>query len=136
MEPNKVSGAIINAAIKVHTTLGPGLLESAYEACLAHELRKAGLKVETQILLPVIYDGVAIDAAYTIDLLVEDMVIVELKAVEELLPVHEAQLRTYLRLSQKRLGLIINFNVPSLKTGIRRMVKSSSGHSDEGGALK
>ena len=124
MDVNQVSGAIVNAAMKVHTALGPGLLESAYEACLLHELRQLGMKAEAQVSLPVAYDGVKIDVGYRIDLLVEDAVIVELKAVETLLPIHEAQLLSYLKLSGKRVGLLINFNVPHLKDGIRRMVNN------------
>ncbi len=107
--------------MKVHSALGPGLLESAYESCLVHELRKMGLAVLTQITLPLKYDGVLIDAGYRIDILVDDSVIVELKAVEKILPIHEAQLLSYLKLSNKTLGLLINFNVVHLKDGIKRM---------------
>lgn len=121
MDINEVSGAVLDAAMKVHSVLGPGLLESAYEACLAHELRKRGHKVGTQVLLPINYDGVHIDAGYRLDLLVDDTVIVELKAVEALVPIHQAQLLTYLKLSGHKLGLLINFNVPHLKNGIKRM---------------
>ena len=124
MELNKVSGMIIDSAMKVHTSLGPGLLESAYEACLKHELTKRGIKVRTQVSLPVIYDNVTIDAGYRIDLLVEDSVIVELKAVEQLNSIHDAQLLTYLKLSNKKLGLLINFNVLRLKQGIKRLVNN------------
>ena len=120
MELNQISGAVIEASIKVHKVLGPGLLESAYEVCLLHELRKAGLRVERQVPLRVVYDNVRLDAGYQLDLLVEDRVMVELKAVEKLLPIHEAQLLTYLRLANKKLGLLINFNVRLLKHGIRR----------------
>jgi GxxExxY protein len=121
MDINKVSGMIIAAAMKVHSALGPGLLESSYEACLLHELRKSNVKVLSQVSLPVFYDGVEIDAGYRIDLMVENRVIVELKAVEKLLPVHEAQILSYLKLSGKTLGLLINFNVVHLKNGIKRM---------------
>jgi GxxExxY protein len=121
MEINKISGSIIDAAMKVHTVLGPGLLESAYESCLIHELRKAGLKIESQVALPVVYDGVKIDAGYRIDMMVEDCIIVELKAVEKVLPIYEAQLLSYLKLSKKSLGLLINFNVVHLRDGIKRM---------------
>ena len=121
MDINKLSGLIIEAAMRVHTALGPGLLESAYESCLLHELRKIGLTVLSQIMLPLEYDGVVIDAGYRIDLLVADSVIVELKAVEKILPIHEAQLISYLKLSNKSLGLLINFNVVHLKDGIKRM---------------
>ena len=119
---NRVSGAIVDAAMNVHSVLGPGLLESAYEACLAHELRSRGLQVATQVGLPVVYEGVRLDLGYRIDLLVENAVIVEIKAVEAIAPIHEAQLLSYLKLSGKRVGLLINFNVLHLKDGIKRMV--------------
>ncbi len=122
MELNDISGQIINCAIKVHKTLGPGLLESTYEVCLLHELRKSGLRVESQLVLPIVYDEILIEAGYRIDLMVEDSVVIELKSIEGLLPIHEAQLLTYLKLSRKKLGLLINFNVPLLKNGIKRMV--------------
>jgi GxxExxY protein len=122
MELNQISGAIIDSAMKVHTALGPGMLESAYEVCLIHELRKRGLDVQSQLALPVVYDGVKLDAGYRIDLLVENAVIVELKAVEKLLPIHEAQLLSYLKLSDKRLGLLLNFNVVHFRDGIKRIV--------------
>jgi GxxExxY protein len=122
MEINQVSGLIIDAAMKVHSALGPGLLESAYEACLIYELRKRGMKVESQVTLPVLYDEVKIDAGYRIDLMVNDAVIVELKTVERLLPVHQAQLLSYLKLSGKRAGLLINFHIPHLRDGIKRLV--------------
>ena len=108
--------------MKVHTALGPGLLESAYEACLLYELRKRGLKVYAQVALPVVYEAVRLDAGYRIDLLVEDAVVVELKAVEKLLPIHEAQILSYLKLSGKKVGLLLNFNVLHLKDGIKRVV--------------
>ena len=122
MEINDITGAIVDAAMKVHTALGPGLLESAYEACLVYELRKRGLRVLTQVELPIIYEDVKIDAGYRLDLLVEDSVIVELKAVEALIPIFEAQLLSYLKLSNKRVGLLINFHTLHLKDGIKRMV--------------
>lgn len=122
MEVNQVSGAVVDAAMKVHSELGPGLMESAYEGCLKHELLKRGLKCLSQVEMPLQYDGVEIDLGYKLDLLVEDVVIVELKAVERVLPVHEAQLLSYLKLSGKRVGLLINFNVPHLKNGIKRFV--------------
>ena len=124
MEINEISGQIIDAAMKVHSALGPGLLESAYEACLIHELRKRGLHVESQAPLPVTYDGLTLDVGYRIDLLVEQAVIVELKAIERIAPIHEAQLLSYLRLSKRQLGLLINFNVPHLREGIKRMVNN------------
>ncbi len=124
MELNKISGLIIDSAIKVHTLLGPGLLESAYEACLKHELSNRGLKVIAQLSLPVSYDGMTIDTGYRLDLLVEDSVIIEIKAVEQLMQIHDAQLITYLKLSDKKLGLLINFNVTRLKHGIKRLVNN------------
>ncbi len=122
MRKNEVSGIIVDAALKVHSALGPGLLESAYETCLMHELRKRGLTVEAQVPLPVIYDGVRLECGYKLDLLVENAVIVELKAVENVLPVHKAQLLSYLRLSGKQLGLLLNFCAPLMKNGIYRIV--------------
>jgi GxxExxY protein len=119
---NQVTAAIVNSAMKVHSLLGPGLLESAYDACLAHELRKRGFHVETQVGLPVVYDGEKLDLGYRIDLLVENLVIVEIKCVDAIHPVHEAQLLSYLRLSGKNVGLLINFHVARLKDGIKRMV--------------
>ncbi len=121
MELNEISGQIVDAAMKVHSALGPGLLENAYEACLEHELNKRGLRVERQVGLPVVYDGVQIDLGYRLDLVVEGAVIVELKSVEKVAPIHEAQLLSYLKPSSKKLGLLINFNVLHLKDGIKRM---------------
>lgn len=119
---NDLTGQIIGAAMRVHSALGPGLMESAYQACLVHELKKEGLKVKSEVILPVIYDDVKMDLGYRLDLLVEDQVIVELKAVDKTLPIHEAQLITYLKLSKKKIGLLINFNVLHLRDGIiRRM---------------
>jgi GxxExxY protein len=120
-ERNEITGKIIDAAMRVHSKLGPGLLESAYEACLAYELRKRGLKVLTQVGLPVTYDEVQLDVGYRIDLLVEDEIIVELKAVDEIAPIHQAQLLSYLKLSGRKIGLLLNFNVRRLKNGIHRM---------------
>jgi GxxExxY protein len=113
---------IVDAAYKVHKELGPGLLESVYEACLTHELTKRGLKVDTQIELPVHYETVRLDIGFRLDLLVENEIIVELKAVETMIPLFEAQLLTYLKLTGKRLGLLINFNVPLIKNGIKRLI--------------
>ena len=124
MEINKISGIIIDSAMKVHTALGSGLLESAYEACLKYELTKRNLKVVSQVGLPITYDDVTIDIGYRLDLLVEDTVIIELKAVERLNTIHEAQLLSYLKLSDKKLGLLINFNVIRLKHGIKRLVNN------------
>ncbi len=119
---NRITGAVISAAMKVHSHLGPGLLESAYEACLAHELRKQGLEVAQQVGLPVIYDGERIDLGYRIDLVVEGLIVVEIKCVEAINPVHQAQLLSYIRLSRRHIGLLINFHVAHLRDGIKRMV--------------
>jgi len=121
---NRISGDILSAAIKVHTLLGPGLLESAYEACLEHELRRRQHEVRRQVTLPVTFEGVRIDLGYRLDMLIHDQVIVELKACEALLPIHKAQLTSYLRLSGRHLGLLINFHVARLKDGIVRQVNS------------
>ena len=112
---------VVDAAYKIHTKLGPGLLESAYEACLAYELTKRGYQVERQKPQPVIYDGLEIEVGYRLDILVNGEVILELKSVEQVLPIHHAQLMTYVKLSGKTLGLLINFNVPVIKQGIRRV---------------
>jgi GxxExxY protein len=119
---NAVSRLVLDAAMKVHTTLGPGLLESTYEACLAQELKNAGVSVQTQVPLPVVYDGLKLEIGYRIDLLVDDLVVVEVKSIEVLAPIHQAQVLTYLRLSGRSLGLLINFNVAHLKDGIKRFV--------------
>jgi GxxExxY protein len=121
MQINEISGQIVDAAIKVHTALGPGLLESTYEACLMYELRKRGLPVQNQVPLSVRYDEVVIEVGYRIDLLVADVVIVELKSVDAVTPIHKAQLLSYLKLSGKTIGLLINFNVELLNHGITRM---------------
>ena len=113
---------IIGAAIEVHRALGPGLLESAYESCLTYEIAHRGLKVEQQKPLPVVYKEVSLDAGYRLDLLIEESVIVELKAVEALTPLHKAQLLSYLKLSGLKLGLLINFNVQILRNGIQRVI--------------
>ena len=113
---------IIGAAIEVHRNLGPGLLESAYEECLCHELHLRGLDCKRQVPLPLLYKGLKLECGYKIDLIVRDEVVLELKAVERLLPIHEAQLLTYLKLTGKRVGLLINFNVPLLTQGIIRRV--------------
>ena len=119
---NHITETIIGAAIEVHRALGPGLLESAYEACLTFELAQRGLKVERQKPLPVVYREVKLDCGYRLDLLVEEAVIVEVKAIDRLAPIHQAQLLSYLRLSGCKVGLLINFNVKMLKNGIRRVV--------------
>ena len=113
---------IVSSAIEVHRQLGPGLLESAYEEALCHELHSRGLCFQRQVHLPLVYKGIRLDCGYQIDLLVENEVLVELKAVESVLPVHEAQLLTYMRLAHKTVGLLINFNVPALRQGIIRRV--------------
>jgi GxxExxY protein len=121
-EINKISGQVVDAAMDVHTELGPGLLESAYEICLTHELNQRGLKVERQLPVPVLYKGQKLEMGFRIDLLVEKCLIVELKAVDEILPIHEAQILTYLKLTKNRVGLILNFNVTSMKKGIKRII--------------
>ena len=121
MNAQQVSRAIVTAAMKVHTKLGPGLLESTYEACLAYELRKTGIRCET-----VVYDGMKLDVGYRIDLLAQDLVIVELKSVEAISPIHQAQIISYLKLSNRSLGLLINFNVVHLKDGIKRFVNGTA----------
>src|SRR5271157_2374759 len=119
---DEISHRIIGAAIEVHRHLGPGLLESAYQSCLAFELKQLGLKVEEQKPLPVVYKQVKLECGYRLDLVVEDEIIVEIKAVEKLVPIHEAQLLSYLRLAKKRVGLLMNFHVPVLKNGLKRIV--------------
>ena len=118
----RTSGAVVDAAIKVHTALGPGLLESAYHACLAHEFRRRGFTVRCQVPLPVAYDGIRLDVGYRIDMVVNEDVVAELKAVSKIAPIHEAQLLSHLKLSGFRIGLLINFHVVRLKEGIKRMV--------------
>ena len=122
MSENEISRLIIGYAIEVHKQLGPGLLESAYQECLYYELKKAKLKVEKQVALPIIYKEMRLDHGYRIDLLVEDKVVVELKVVDAIIDVHEAQILTYLKLGDYKLGLLINFNVKLLKNGIKRFV--------------
>jgi len=120
METNLITREIIRCAIDVHKTLGPGLLESAYEECLVYELRKAGLSLERQISIPVIYQEIKLDCGYRIDILVENSIIIELKTVETFAPVHEAQVLTYMKFAKKEIGLLMNFNVILLKNGIKR----------------
>ncbi len=122
MHENSIAKEIVDSAFKIHTTLGPGLLETVYEVLLAHELKKRGLKVKRQLPVTIEYDGVQFDEGFRLDLLVEDKVIVELKAVEQLANVHKKQLLTYLRLDHKKLGLLINFNEEVIRTGITRIV--------------
>ena len=123
-EINRLTEIIIGAAIEVHRNLGPGLLESAYEACLAFELKERGLRIERQVELPLRYKEVHLDCGYRLDLLVNGVVIVEVKAVNEIAPIHHAQLTSYLKLSGCRVGLLINFNVMLLKNGIKRIVNN------------
>lgn len=122
MESNEITGEIINCAIKVHKTLGPGLLESVYKKCLAYELSKRGLKVEVQKEMPIVYEEIVFDKGYRIDLLVEDSVVVELKSVSEMNPIYSAQTLTYLKLAKLKVALLINFNEILLKNGIKRLV--------------
>jgi GxxExxY protein len=124
---DELTGRIIGCAIEVHKELGPGLIESVYEVCFAEELIKDGLQIKRQVSLPVFYKGRALNKEFIIDLLIEDSVVVELKSIELILPVHEAQLVTYLKLSDKKIGLLINFNVPVLKDGIRRRINGYFG---------
>ncbi len=121
---NKVTEAIISVAVDVHRALGPGLLESAYEACMVYDLAKAGLKVEQQKPLPIVYRGIKLECAYRLDLMIDNEVIVEIKSVEKVLPIHQAQLLSYLKLSERKVGLLINFNVKILKNGIKRVVNN------------
>ena len=120
MDINQITEKIIGSAIKVHKELGPGLLESVYEECLSYELKQEGLNIERQVSVPVVYKDVKLDCGYRMDILVEEQVIVELKAVDTIISVHEAQILTYMRFAKKEVGLLINFNVMLLKEGIKR----------------
>ena len=122
MDVNQLSNVVIGAAIDVHKTLGPGLLESVYETCLCHELGLRGIEYQQQLKLPVRYKGVLLDCGYRLDILVEDKLVIELKSVDRLLPIHDAQLLTYLKLGDWPLGIMFNFNVPMLRDGIKRKV--------------
>lgn len=122
METEQVAHAIVDVAFTIHKALGPGLLESIYEACFVHELTKREMAFNRQVLVPIVYDGVKLEEGLRIDILVEKQIVIELKAVEAILPVHRAQLLTYLRLTGHRLGFLINFNVPIIKNGIKRMI--------------
>ena len=124
MNINEISGSVIDSAITVHRALGPGLLESAYHACLRHEMQRRGHSVSSQVSLPVVYQGCSIGMAYRLDMLVDNLVVVEVKAVERLLQVHEAQLLSYLKLGGYKLGLLLNFNTVRLKDGIKRIVNN------------
>ena len=123
MEVNEITRRIIGCAIEVHKDLGPGLLESAYEECLSYELMKHGLEIKRQQPLPLVYKDIKLDFGYRIDILVQNLVVVELKVVDAINPVHEAQVLTYMKFSNKSVGLLINFNVSLLKEGIRRFVR-------------
>jgi GxxExxY protein len=122
----EIGKAIVNAAFKVHNELGPGLLEKVYEICVAHELRKSGFEVFRQVDIPVVYDGITFEEGLRLDLLVEDLVIVEIKAVEQVNPVWQAQIISHLKLTNKNLGYLINFNVPLIKQGIKRFIGKST----------
>lgn len=122
MEFDDLSNTIIGCIIEVHKNLGPGLLESTYERCLAYELNAKGLKFETQKEIPIDYKGIRLDAGYRIDIIVENNIILELKSVEKILPIHEAQILTYMKLAEVKVGLLINFNVLKVKDGIKRFV--------------
>lgn len=122
VETEKIASAIVDCAFKVHKTLGPGLLESVYETCLSHELSKIGIENERQVSIPVRYDGITFDEGFRLDLLVSKSVVIELKTTEKLLPIHEAQLLTYLKLTKIRLGFLMNFNSEKLKSGIKRLI--------------
>jgi GxxExxY protein len=121
MNENEISRVVVDAAFKIHTKVGPGLLESAYQTFLVYELKKRGLFVESEVPMPVQYDGVKVDIGYRADLLIEKLVVVELKSVEKVIDIHKKQLLTYLKISDFRLGLLINFNVPLIKDGITRI---------------
>jgi GxxExxY protein len=122
MKPNEASQIVIGAAMRVHSALGAGVLESAYDACLLYELTKTGLHIEHQVTLPIVYENVQLATAYRVDFMVEHCLILELKCVERILPVHRAQLLSYLRLTGHKLGLLLNFNVPHMRQGIHRVI--------------
>ena len=122
LKGNQLTSEIISSAIEVHRNLGPGLLESTYEECMAFELRQRGLTVERQLELPILYKGSQLEQNYRIDLLINNQVIIELKSVNKIEPIHDAQLLTYLKLANKRYGLLLNFNVPVMKQGIKRLL--------------
>jgi GxxExxY protein len=124
MEINDITGRIIAAAMKVHSAIGPGVLESVYHTCLKHELEKSGLRVQSEVAMTVHYDGLRLDSGYKADLIIEDAVIVELKCADDLAPIHKAQLLTYLRLANKPLGLLLNFKVVHMRDGIKRVLNN------------
>lgn len=131
LSAQEVSHAVITAAMKVHSEVGPGLLESAYQACLQHELQQAGFQAAAQVGLPVVYKGVRLELGYRMDLVVESLVIVEVKSVDAISPVHQAQIISYLKLSARCLGLLINFNVVHLRDGIKRFVNGIGWKEDQ-----
>lgn len=124
MQLNEITEKIIGAAMKVHSAIGPGVLESVYRKCLQHELKKFGFEVQSEVKLPIMYEGMVLESGYRLDLLVENRVVVELKCVEALLPIHKAQLLTYLQLANKPLGLLLNFNVVHMREGIKRVLNN------------
>ena len=124
MDIEKIATKIVDAAIKVHTVLGPGLMESAYQKCMEYELKKDGVPVECEVSLPIVYEKIKIDAGYRIDMFVGSSVIIEIKTVEKILPIHEAQLLTYLKMKPCKIGFLLNWNVPHMKDGIKRMVNN------------
>lgn len=130
MERDPVTEKIIGLAIEVHRALGPGLLESAYEECLCHDLKQAGFGVRRQVAVPLVYREIRLDSGYRADVLVNDSVLLEIKSVERLMPIHEAQMLTYLKLAKVKIGLLMNFNVEVLRHGIRRFVHSQAQQSD------
>ena len=131
MTPNEASRRVIGAAMRVHTALGPGLLESAYSSCLAYEFAQAGLRFDHEVQLPMIYEGVEISIAYRVDFIVENCVVVELKCVQRVLPVHVAQLLSYLKLSGRKIGLLLNFNVARMSDGIHRRINAPESELNE-----
>lgn len=124
MDLEEIASEIVDAAIKVHKALGPGLLESAYQQCLIYELKKRGLKVDSEVAMPVMYDGMKIDAGYRMDIVVDGLIVIENKTVEKIMPIHQAQLLTYLKLSGMNLGFLLNWNVSIMKDGIKRIVNN------------
>ena len=136
IQENELTEKVIGAAIEVHRHLGPGLLESAYDHCLCHELSRLGIAFNREVGLPVEYKGLRLDCGYRMDIVVEGLVVVEVKAVESVLPIHKAQLLTYLRVAKKRVGLLINFNVQMLRSGIKRVVNDYDGPRVEDGWIQ
>ena len=124
MDIETIASKIVAAAIKVHTVLGPGLLESAYQKCLEYELKNHGIRVACEVALPITYEKLTIDAGYRIDMIIEESILIENKTVEKLLPIHEAQLLTYLKMKNCKVGFLLNWNVPRMKDGIKRMVNN------------